>query len=66
METTISVKESTVQMLMQLKQRLEAKSLDETIIRMIQKAEKIPVSRFGSQPTLKKFTERERKKDREL
>ena len=66
METTISVKESTAQLLMHLKQKLEARSIDETIIRIMKKAENIQSSRFGSQAGLKKFTERERGKDREL
>jgi hypothetical protein len=66
METTIAVKESTAQLLAQLRRKLEAKSFDETILRIVMEREKIPESRFGSQPTLKKFTERERGKDREL
>ncbi|MBS3089499.1 hypothetical protein J4461_01295 [Candidatus Pacearchaeota archaeon] len=60
METTIAIKERTAQLLMQLKRKLEAKSFDEIILAMIKEKEKIPSSRFGSQPALKKFTEREK------
>ena len=35
-------------------------STDKKIIKIIEKAEKIPNSRFGSQPNLKKFKEEER------
>ena len=66
METTIAVRESTVQLLTQLKRKLEAKSLDETIVKVMARMEKIPTSRFGSQPLLKKFSEEERGTSREL
>ena len=51
------VKETTLQMLNRVKEKLKAKSLDETIIMMIKKI-KIPDSRFGSQPNLTSFKER--------
>ena len=66
MVTTITVKESTVQLLAKVKEKLGAVSLDETIVKVLQKAENIPSSRFGSQPKLKKFSEKERARFHEL
>lgn len=60
MVTTIAVKESTLQLLTQIKKKMGADSLDETIVRVMQKAEDIPTTRFGTQPKLKKFSESER------
>jgi len=62
MTTTIAVQESTALMLAQLKEKMKANNLDETIVTMLKKMEKIPNSRFGSNPTLKKFSEKERAK----
>lgn len=66
MVTTIAVKESTVQLLTKLKKRLDAESLDETILKILQKVENLPTSRFGSQPSMKKFTEKEKARFHEL
>ena len=67
METTIAVKESTVQLLMHLKQKLEARSLDETIVKIAIKSEDLPASRFGSQKgKLITFKESERATFHEL
>lgn len=66
MSTTIAVKESTLQLLTKVKEKMNADSLDETIIMVLQKVEKIPSSRFGSQPKLKPFTEKERANSHEL
>lgn len=60
METTIAVKESTVQMLMRLKKSMGARSMDEVIVTISRKAENLPASRFGSQPKLKPFRSEER------
>jgi hypothetical protein len=66
MVTTIAVKESTVQLLAILKKKMGTESLDETIVKILQKVENIPGSRFGSQPQMKKFTEKERARFHEL
>jgi len=66
MPTTIAVKESTLQLLTKIKERLNTTSLDETIVHVLEKAENIPNSRFGSQPKLKRFTEKERTNSHEL
>jgi len=60
MVTTIAVKESTLQLLNKVKREIDAESLDETILKLLQKVEKIPSSRFGAQPKLKQFAEKER------
>lgn len=60
MVTTIAVKDSTLQLLNKVKREIDANSLDETILKLLQKVENIPASRFGSQPKLKQFTEKER------
>ncbi len=66
MTTTIAVRESTVQLLNRLKKEFGTTSLDETIIKIVQKVEGLPKSRFGSQPKLKSFTEKERAQFHEL
>ena len=60
MATTIAVRENTAQLLTSIKKKMGLGSIDETIIKIIGKAEKVPSSRFGSQPKLKKFEENER------
>jgi hypothetical protein len=66
MVTTIAVKESTLQLLAKVKKKTEASSLDETIQMLLQKFEHVPSSRFGSQPKLGKFEEKDRMKAHEL
>ena len=66
MTTTIAVKESTLQLLSRMKKRLDAGSIDETIVRILRKVENVPLSRFGSQPKLKQFKENERSNSHEL
>jgi len=60
MGTTIAVQESTLQVLEQVKKQLQADSYDETIVKVLQKIQNLPKSRFGSQPHLKRFKETER------
>ena len=66
METTISIKESTAQMLAQIKRKMNMRSMDEVIVEIVRKAEDLPKTRFGSQPTLKSFKREERAKFHEL
>ncbi len=66
METTIAVKERTVQILLQLKGKLKARSMDETIMKLLQKSAKIDKSRFGSTPKLKAFSEEDKATTHEL
>ena len=66
METTISIKESTVQMLAQIKKKMNLKNMDEVIVEIVRKAEDLPKTRFGSQPNLKSFKKEERAKFHEL
>lgn len=64
--TTIAVKESTAQLLVRMKKEMGANSLDEAIVQILQKIENIPKTRFGSQPKLKQFDEKERAHFHEL
>jgi hypothetical protein len=66
MKTTIAVKDSTVQILARLREKMKAKSIDETIIRIVNETGKIQKSRFGSQKWLRKFSREDRAKFHEL
>lgn len=66
MVTTIAIKESTLQLLAKVKKKTEANSMDETIQMLLQKFEHLPSSRFGSQPRLSKFEEKDKMKTHEL
>jgi hypothetical protein len=66
MKTTIAVKDSTVQILARLREKMKAKSIDETIIRIVNETGKIQKSRFGSQKGLRKFSREDRAKFHEL
>jgi hypothetical protein len=66
METSIAVRGSTLQLLMMLKEKMKAKSIDETIVRTIQKVENAPRSQFGSNPKLKSFSRKDRAEFHEL
>lgn len=66
MATTIAVKESTLQLLAKVKKKTDAASMDQTIQMLLQKFEHVPTSRFGSQPGLGKFEEKDRMKAHEL
>lgn len=66
MTTTIAVKESTLQLLEKVKKKTEAGSMDEIIQILLRKFERVPTSRFGSQPRLSKFEGKDRMKAHEL
>ena len=66
MTTTIAVRASTAQLLTRLKENIGAKSIDEAIVTILHKAEKMPSSKFGSQPRLKPFREEEKAHSHEL
>ena len=53
-------------MLEQLKKKYHAKSMDETLRRLISNAESIPDSLFGSHPKMKPFTSRDEARFHEL
>jgi hypothetical protein len=57
--TTVELKKNTVRILEELKKKYGAKSIDETINRIIFKAENISDSRFGSHPEMKAFKQKE-------
>lgn len=66
MSTTVEVKKNTVRLLEELKRKYRAKSLDETVRKLISKAEEIPDSMLGAHPRMKPFTSRDEAKFREL
>ena len=66
METTIAVKGSTAQLLMMLKERLQAKSIDEAIVMTLQRVEGVSKTRFGSSVNLREFSRKERANSHEL
>jgi hypothetical protein len=66
METTISVRESTAQVLLRLKKKFGARNIDSIIVELLAKSGEIPSSRFGSNPKLKEFSKKDRGTFREL
>lgn len=57
MPTTIQVRESTLQLLKEMKGEYEAKTYDTVINRLIELKNDIPISRFGAHPEMTEFTE---------
>jgi len=55
MSTTMEVKKTTAKVLEDLKAKYHAKSMDETLRRLIAKAENIPDSMFGAHPRMTAF-----------
>jgi hypothetical protein len=66
MSTTIEVKKTTARVLEELKKKYGARSMDETVKKLVSKAEQIPDSMFGSHPEMKPFTPRDEAKLHEL
>jgi hypothetical protein len=66
MSTTVEVKKNTARVLGELKKKYGAKSIDETLKRLISKAENIPDSMFGSHPRMKAFRPRDEAEFHEL
>jgi hypothetical protein len=64
--TTVEVKRSTAKLLGQMKQKYEAKSMDETIRKLIDRAENIPESMFGAHPKMKPFSRTDEAKSHEV
>jgi hypothetical protein len=55
--TTLEVKRNTAKLLEELKQKYATKSADETIRKLIQRAENVPDSMFGAHPNMRRFRE---------
>jgi hypothetical protein len=64
--TTVEVKKNTAKVLEELKAKYRAKSIDETIKRLISKAEDIPDSMFASHPKMTRFKSRDEAKFHKL
>jgi hypothetical protein len=56
LSTTVEVKKTTAKLLEELKRKYRFRSADETIRKLIDKAENVPESMFGAHPRMKKFT----------
>ncbi|MGI0081664.1 MAG: hypothetical protein ACRECH_18845 [Nitrososphaerales archaeon] len=56
MSTTVEVKRNTAKLLEEIKQKYKAKSLDEAIRKLIEKAENVPETMFGAHPKMESFT----------
>jgi hypothetical protein len=56
MATTVEVKKNTAKILEELKRRYKTKSIDETLRKLISKAESVPDSMFGAHPKMNPFT----------
>ena len=63
---TLQVKRNTAKLLKELKHKYETKSADETIRKLIQKAEKVPDSMFGAHPNMRRFRESYESHEHEL
>jgi hypothetical protein len=64
--TTLEVKRNTAKLLEELKQKYDTKSADETIRKLIQRAENIPDSMFGAHPKMRRFRESDESHGHEL
>lgn len=66
MSTTVELKKTTARVLEELKRKYHAKSMDETVRRLIGKAENIPDSMFRAHPDMRPFAAKDEAKFREL
>jgi len=64
--TTVEVKKSTARILEELKKKYGSKSVDETLRRLISRAENIPDSKFGVHPTMRPFRRKDEAEFHEL
>ena len=64
--TTVELKRSTAKVLEELKRKYHAKSMDETVKRLISKAENIPDSMFGFHPEMSAFKHKDEAEFHEL
>jgi hypothetical protein len=55
MSTTVEVKRTTVKLLEEIKEKYKTKSLDETIRKLVEKAENVPETMFGAHPKMRSF-----------
>ncbi len=66
MSTTVEVKRNTAKLLEELKRKYAAKSIDETVRKLISKAERVPDTMLGAHPQMKPFAAEDEAKFREL
>jgi hypothetical protein len=65
-KTTVEVRKTTLQALEEMRDKLGAKSLDETIKAIVRKVRNVPESRFGAHPEMKPFSAEEEAQGHEL
>ena len=66
MSTTVEVKRTTAKLLEEMKQKYKTRSADETIRKLIHKAENVPESMFGAHPKMKRFAKSDESNVHEL
>jgi hypothetical protein len=66
MSTTVEVKKNTAKVLEDLKKKYHARSIDETLRRLISKAENVPQTMFGAHPRMKPFASSDEADSHEL
>ena len=66
MSTTVELKRNTAKRLEELKRKYGTRSMDETVKRLISKAENIPDSMFGSHLRMKPFKQEDEAGSHEL
>jgi len=54
--TTVELKRNTAKVLEELKKKYGTRTMDETVRRLIDKAENIPDTMFGAHPRMKPFS----------
>jgi hypothetical protein len=64
--TTVEVKKTTAKVLEDLKRKYHARSIDETVMKLIGKAENIPDSMFGAHPKMRSFSAKDEARHHEL
>ncbi len=66
MSTTVEVKRNTAKVLEELKKKYHARSMDETLRHLINKAENIPETMFGAHPKMTQFSPKDESELHEL
>ena len=64
--TTVEVKRTTAKLLEEIKRKYSARSYDETMRKLIDRAERVPESLFGAHPKMKSLTRRDEANVHEL
>ena len=63
---TIKIEESTLQLLKEVKEKINAKNFDDAIRKLSETRVRIPKSMFGAHPEMSSFTEKDKVRFHEL